>query len=198
MTSLKVLIEGYAKKISDGWIASSTTTLIIENNLKIIVDPGANRDLLLSKLTEQGLTPEDINLVFMTHYHVDHNLLAGIFTKAKILDDSIVYENDKETEYAGTIPGTEIKVLKTPGHDQFHASLMVKTSDGIVCVAGDVFWWPDNEEQKTDAENLLSHKDSFVKDEKALLKSRKKILAVADWIIPGHGKMFKNPLKFKN
>ena len=28
-----------------------------------------------------------------------------------------------------------------------------------------------------------------------LINSRKKILQIADWIIPGHGKMFKNPEK---
>lgn len=26
-------------------------------------------------------------------------------------------------------------------------------------------------------------------------KHRKKILEIADWIVPGHGKMFKNPKK---
>jgi glyoxylase-like metal-dependent hydrolase (beta-lactamase superfamily II) len=66
----------------------------------------------------------------------------------------------------------------------------------VVVVAGDVFWWADREEQKTDRESLLFHKDPFAKDEKALLASRRKILELADWIIPGHGKMFKNSRKF--
>jgi glyoxylase-like metal-dependent hydrolase (beta-lactamase superfamily II) len=46
-------------------------------------------------------------------------------------------------------------------------------------------------EQKTDIKSLLSLKDPFVKDEEALLASRKKILKIADIIIPGHGKPFK-------
>lgn len=195
MNKVKILIQGYAKEIKGGWIASSTTTLIDDDGTRILVDPGTNRKLLLQKLTEQNLTPEDIDIVFMTHYHIDHNLLAGIFPKAKVLDDGIIYENDKEAEYEGNIPGTDIRVLKTPGHDQFHASLIAQTPEGVVCVSGDVFWWEDKEEQKTDKESLLNHKDPFVKDQKALLKSRKMILRIADWIIPGHGKMFKNHKK---
>jgi len=33
----------------------------------------------------------------------------------------------------------------------------------------------------------------FLADKDQLIESRKKILEIADWIIPGHGKMFKNP-----
>ena len=50
--------------------------------------------------------------------------------------------------------------------------------------------WEDGK-QKTHNESLLSLKDPFVKDEAALLRSRKIILQKSDFIIPGHGKMFK-------
>jgi glyoxylase-like metal-dependent hydrolase (beta-lactamase superfamily II) len=192
MTEVKVLIEGYAKETEDGWVASSTTTLVEESGKKILVDPGKNRKLLLARLSKVKLKPEEIDFVFMTHYHVDHNLLMGIFPKAKVLDDETIYDEDREIAHQGVIPGTKIKIIKTPGHERFHGSLVVSTSEGVVVVAGDVFWWADQEEQKTDRKNLLSHKDPFVKDEKALLESRKKVLEVADWVIPGHGKMFKN------
>jgi len=38
---------------------------------------------------------------------------------------------------------------------------------------------------------LLEHKDPYVKDARALEESREKILNLADYIIPGHGEMFK-------
>lgn len=192
MNKVKVLIEGYAKEIKGGWLASSTTTLIESGKVKIIVDPGVNRELLLGKLKENNLSLDDINFVFMTHYHPDHNLLAGIFSKAKVLDDELIYDGDSQVEYDKVIPGTNIKVISTPGHDQFHGSLMVPTENGVVVIAGDVFWWADKKEQKTDKESLLNYEDPFVKDKKALLASRKSILKIADWIIPGHGKIFKN------
>jgi len=196
MAKVKVLIKGYAKKKKDGWLASSTATLIQEKGLNIIVDPGINRKLLLKKLSKEGLKPEDIDYVFMTHFHPDHNYLSAIFENAKALDDELVYENDRETEHKGKVPGTNLKILSTPGHEKFHGSLVVPTEKGIVVVAGDVFWWANEEKQETSSkEILLKHKDPFVKDEKALTNSRKKILKIADWIIPGHGEMFKNPRK---
>ncbi len=191
MAKVKVLIEGYAKEIKGGWLASSTTTLVQDRGLNIVVDPGKNRSLLLQKFKEENLRPEDTDFVLVTHTHLDHSYLLGIFPNAKALDDEFVYDQDKEGEHGGTIPGTDLKIISTPGHDQFHSSLVVPTEKGTVVVAGDVFWWADNEEQKTDEVSLLEHKDPFVKDEKALVESRKKILKIADWIIPGHGKMFK-------
>lgn len=41
-------------------------------------------------------------------------------------------------------------------------------------------------------EYLLSLENAYVKDQAALTKSRKKILDSADYIVPGHGDMFKN------
>lgn len=195
MNTVKILIEGYAKKIPKGWLASSTTTLIISDGIKIIVDPGTNRSKLVSELRKIKLRTSDIDYIFMTHYHPDHNLLAGIFEKAKILDDELVYEKDSQIEHNKKIPGTDIYIISTPGHDQFHGSLVVPTEKGNIVVAGDVFWWSNEENQYTDKVSLIAHKDPFLKDIKVLIQSRKKILEIADWIIPGHGKMFKNPLR---
>lgn len=193
MNKVQVLIEGYAKPTGkgDGWFASSTTTLITtEKGKKIIVDPGCNRKLLLEKLSELGLKPNDIDFVFMTHYHPDHNLLVGIFENATIFDDDMYYKNDEQDNHQGVIPGTDIKIIKTPGHEIFHGSLVVPTKNGVVVVGGDVFWWDDTEEQKMDIKSLILHKDPFVKDKKALKKSRQEVLKIAKYIIPGHGKMF--------
>ncbi|MFA5051357.1 MAG: MBL fold metallo-hydrolase [Patescibacteria group bacterium] len=193
MPKIKVLIQGFAKEKNGQEFASSTTTLIQENGLNIIVDPGMDRKLLLTSLKKQGLTVSDINYVVLTHNHPDHYLLAGIFEKAKILDADDIYSWDgKITGHNNKIPGTEIKIIKTPGHSMFHCSLLVQTKEfGKVAIVGDVFWWADEEKQKIDKKSLLKHKDPYVKNEKQLLESRKKILKIADYIVPGHGKMFK-------
>jgi glyoxylase-like metal-dependent hydrolase (beta-lactamase superfamily II) len=194
VAKIKVLIKGYAKEINKEEFASSTTTLIQDNNLNIIVDPGMDREALLDGLVKEELKPGDINFVILTHTHLDHSLLAGIFENAKILDDSDIFSfNGQISEHNGKVPGTNIEIIKTPGHDQFHCSVLVNTEDlGKVVIAGDVFWWTDQEEQKTDKQSLLEHKDPYVKDEKALRESREKILKVANYIIPGHGEMFKS------
>lgn len=191
MNKIKVLIQGYAKKIADGWVASSAVTLIESNGKKIITDPGCNRSRLLEALGENKLTTADIDYVFVTHNHTDHCLFTGIFENAKVLNEAEIYDNDKQIVHYNIIPGTDLKIIQTPGHDQFHSALIVPTDEGTYVVAGDVFWWTDDEEQKTDYNSLIEHKDPYVKDEKVLEDSRKKILAVADFIIPGHGRVFK-------
>jgi len=193
MAEVKILIEGYVKEENGSEFASSTTTLIQENGLNIIVDPGMNRKMLLEALKKENLSTPDINYVILTHYHLDHSLLAGIFENAKILDDGEIYSwNGKIESHDGKVPGTSIEIIKTPGHDLFHCSVLAKTEKfGKVVIAGDVFWWSDKEEQKTNKESLLKHEDPYAKNKEQLTESRKKVLEIADYIVPGHGKMFK-------
>ena len=193
MTKFKILIQGYAREINGEEFASSSTVLIQENDLNIIVDPGINREELLKSLEKENLKISDINFVILTHMHSDHSLLSGIFENAKVLDVSDIISFDSNiSSHDGFVPGTSIKIIKTPGHDQFHASVLFETGDfGKVAIAGDVFWWFDNEEQKTNKEDLLNHKDPYMKNEDQLRKSREEILDIADYIIPGHGKIFK-------
>ncbi len=192
MLKIKILIEGYVKEIDGHEFASSTTTLIIDNNINIIIDPGMDRKLLLKALVENNLTTSDINYVILTHSHPDHTLLAGIFKNAKIINDSEIYHWDgKIEEYNSKILNTNIEIIKTPGHDTADYSVLVNTKKfGKVAIVGDVFWWSDTERQKTNIQSLLDHKDPYVSNQNELIKSRKLILKIADYIIPGHGKMF--------
>ena len=50
----------------------------------------------------------------------------------------------------------------------------------VNAICGDVFWKKDFPEN-----------DPYASDKEKLRDSRKMILELADWVIPGHGKMFK-------
>lgn len=191
MSEVKVLIEGYARPAKGGYIASPSTILIKDSGKLILVDPGANSKLLSQRLAQEKLKPSDIDIIFLTHYHPDHILNIRLFPQADIYDGNTIYRGDREIIYDGkTIPGTAVKVIATPGHAHEHASLLVKTKEGIYAVAGDVFWWEDGQEPAMDKKSLLRLTDEFVKDKVALRKSRRKLLKLADFIIPGHGKKF--------
>jgi len=192
MSEIKILVEGYVRKFQGSIFASSTAVLIRNERTNIVVDPGMDRNLLLKALRNERISVGDVDYVVLTHYHLDHSLLAGIFNNAKILDNDEIYSwNGKIEKHKGKIPGTHIKIINTPGHDFFHCSILVDTVKfGMVAIVGDVFWWRDDEEQKTDKESLMKHADPFVKDKNELRKSREKILKIADCVIPGHGKMF--------
>jgi glyoxylase-like metal-dependent hydrolase (beta-lactamase superfamily II) len=191
VSRVTVLLEGYVREENGVTFASSTCTLIEDSGLKILVDPGANRDMLLDALEKETLKPEDIDMIFLTHYHPDHSLNLRLFPRKKILDGGTTYYDDKEEFYEENIPGTEITVVKTPGHAIEHCSLMVKTEKGRVCIAGDIFWWKDGEEQKLDHDSVIFHEDKYATDFEQLKESRKNLLDSSDYIIPGHGKTFK-------
>jgi glyoxylase-like metal-dependent hydrolase (beta-lactamase superfamily II) len=196
MTRVKVLIKGYAKELKKGWVASSTTCLVTTGNKKIITDPGCNRQKLLEALDKESLTTDDIDYVFLSHCHPDHILLAGIFEKAKFVtfDANLMYDKDLMLEFDKNVLGDDIEVIETPGHVLEHLSLLVNTPRGKIAIAGDVIWWTEGEKQVFKL-NQKDHTQAKGMNTKDLVKSRKKILKVADWIIPGHGKMFRNPKK---
>jgi glyoxylase-like metal-dependent hydrolase (beta-lactamase superfamily II) len=196
MAQVKVLIEGYAREISRGFVASSTCCLITAKGKKIITDPGCHRKKLLAALKKENLTTNDIDYVFLSHGHLDHILLAGIFTKAKYVtyNANLLYDQDSMTEFDESVLGSDIKIINTPGHVSEHLSLLVNTPKGKVAIAGDVIWWLDSEKQTFDV-NQVDHSQAKGMNMDELIASRQKLLKTADWIIPGHGQMFKNPNK---
>ena len=192
MVTVKVLIEGYAMPLEKGWKASSTTCLIVTADKKIITDPGCNRQKLLAALDQESLVKDDIDYVFLSHHHPDHVLLAGIFEKAKYItfDSNLMFDNDVLLEFDRHVLGDDIEIIDTPGHVSEHLSLLVDTSEGKVAIAGDVIWWSDMQEQIVDPYQKELNQAVDMNME-SLIKSRKKLLQMADYIIPGHGKKFK-------
>ena len=192
MADVKILIEGYARKIEKGWIASSTTCLVTTKNKKIITDPGCNREKLLAALNKERLLTADIDYVFLSHQHPDHILLAGIFEKARFItfDTNLMYNNDILTEFDKHELGKEIEIIETPGHVLEHISLIVNTSLGKIAIVGDVIFFLENEDQIFNL-HQKDHSQAKGMNMKTLIESRKKLLEASDYIIPGHGKMFK-------
>lgn len=198
MNLVKILIQGYAYTGKNGnFYASPTTALIYHNNKKILVDPGTNSKKLLEALKQESLTPDDIDILYLTHYHPDHFLNIKLFPNLPITDGTTVWKEDEEISITNNkIPDTDIEIIPTPGHTPEHTSLLVHTGDlGLVCIAQDVFWWEDGKQETDDFEEIINYEDPFATDFEALKDSRKLVLEKADWIIPGHGNIFKNPTK---
>ncbi len=188
MASIKLLVQGYAKT-GDVEQDCSTSVLVIDKDVKIVVDPGINRQALATGLQKEGLKPEDIKYVLITHYHPDHAFGAAWFPQAELMDYKYKYKSDLVEQHDGFVPDTELAIMHTPGHAPEHCSLAVPTEQGMVIVAGDVFWWPDGVEQTLD----VDYPDEYAQDVEALQESRKKILKLADVIIPGHGQVIQVP-----
>lgn len=181
MAEAKILINGYTTEDTQEEKSCSTVTLVKDKDIIMVVDPGTVKDqkLLIEKLKDEGLTIDDINVVCITHSHMDHYRNIGMFPKAKALDYWGVWYRDKVEDWNPQFTDG-IKIIKTPGHSYDGITLSVKTKKGIVAVCGDVFW----------KENFPED-DPYAQNKEKLKASRKKILEIADYIIPGHGKEWK-------
>ena len=190
MAEIKVLIEGYAKEIKNGWKASSSVVLVKNNKKNILIDTGCNRKKLIDSLKKEKFEAGDIDFVILTHNHLDHILLAGIFENAKVLTTEEIYKNDKQTEHNNLVSSTDLQIIQTPGHCNEHCSVIVPLEKEIYVIAGDVFWWVEGEKQSVDVNKTDDAHPEEV-NMKKLIESRKKLLKIADYIIPGHGKIFR-------
>ena len=184
MAKLKVLIKGYttADSNSEGDEKTcATITLIKDKDRIMLVDPGVleNQRILINALKKEGLNVNDIDIVCITHSHIDHYRNLGMFPKAKVLEYYGLWDKNSVDDWKERF-SPDIKIIKTPGHDKTSISLLVKTDKGVVVVCGDVFW----------KENLPK-KDMYADNPKKLKESREKIMKIADWIIPGHGDIYK-------
>ncbi|MBD3208736.1 MAG: MBL fold metallo-hydrolase [Candidatus Nealsonbacteria bacterium] len=185
MAEIKVLIEGYTT--ADTATADEeertcpTITLVKDKDIIMIVDPGVleSQQMLIDKLKEGGLTVHDINVVCITHSHIDHYRNIGMFPKAKTLEHWGLWDKNTVDDWNEQFTD-DIKIIKTPGHSYDNITLLVKTDRGTVAICGDVFWKKDFPED-----------DEYASDKEKLKESRSKVLKLSDWVIPGHGKMFK-------
>jgi glyoxylase-like metal-dependent hydrolase (beta-lactamase superfamily II) len=189
MDSVKVLIKGYAKKDAKGhWDATSTTVLVQSEEKNVLIDPGLKPADLRAALVKEGLLITNIDIIVNSHAHQDHARNSKMFDKAMVFDPFSTYKKLPEDL---VVPSTKIKVVFTPGHVDKHIAFLVDTAEGQCATAGDVIWWEDEEEQKTDYQSLLDHVDPVAKDPAALQESRKKLFSMADYVIPGHGGTFR-------
>lgn len=194
MDTVKILIQGYARRKPDGrWDATSAAVLVRSAGKFVLIDQGVNPALLVEALQKEELTLDDIDIVTVTHSHHDHSRNTRLFDKSKLYSTALSLKQPKSPETPIFIPGTEIRVVNTPGHVDKHVSFLVNTASEKYAIAGDVFWWEDEQEPKIDLQSLVGHIDPVAKNTDILQQSRLKLLDSAEIVIPGHGKNFVVP-----
>ena len=166
---------------------ASTISVVQGRDIVLIVDPGmaapAVWDNILSTLASQGMTPQDVTHVFISHHHPDHTTHLGLFPHAVTVDFWASYKDDLWEDHPDNYqlaPG--ITVVRTPGHTDEDASLLVETTEGMYAFTH--LWWGPNLEPK---------EDPLAEDHDGIKKYRQRLLQQADWIVPGHGPAFRNP-----
>ncbi|MBU3964900.1 MBL fold metallo-hydrolase [Patescibacteria group bacterium] len=183
-TEVKIIKPGYFKWIGKNRCKTGSNVILIRDSGKnILVDTGSQGEdkKIIVALKKEKLKPENIDIVIITHPHADHIGNNFLFKNALFVDSLGEFRGDKFLLAKAERRITEnVSITKTPGHALEDISIIAKnTKKGTIAVIGDLFWKA--------GDNKLIVFESPGK----LKQSRKKILKIADWIIPGHGKMFK-------
>lgn len=207
MASVDILLPGMDWSTNVGRSAFCMITLVESDGRRILVDTGhAGRRWELERaLGERGLTPADIDVVFLTHAHFDHIQNFDLFPEATVLlhpRERRYTERPHRNDYATpqwtaaalsiakieeVVEGDEIaagvRVLETPGHSAGAMSLLVDTDDGVAAIAGDGLHYAD----------VTMTRDPFLVfwDEAAAVDSIDRIVAAGDILYPGHDRPFR-------
>lgn len=184
MTEVKILVPGYFEWLSENKLkASSSVALIKDTGKNIIVDTGSIvvSNKIIDALKGEGLTADDIDIVVNTHSHSDHRENNYLFKNAIIYVFANTIKGDTY-DFFPTVKSIQIapqtKIVQSVGHTDEDISVISETEEGMVAVVGDLF---KNESDDVD----------FCQDEVKLVESQAKIKAISDFIVPGHGPMFK-------
>ncbi len=202
-------------------IGTGSNVVYIEtDDRNIIVDTGfdyeddvrgknseTNRENLIDSLKHHRIVPEDIDSVFITHWHRDHFGNLDVFPDAEIMAHRAHHRlgfrcreiGDREEITEG------VMVLATPGHTEHHASLVLTLEDIVyqesggfaghssaikspcIVVAGDAIV-----SHSYYLQNKFWDYNSDFFSTKHSIRSQQTISTLADYIIPGHGTVFYN------
>ncbi|MGH2457168.1 MAG: MBL fold metallo-hydrolase [Candidatus Limnocylindria bacterium] len=177
-----LLHAGYVEE--DGVSVGSSVSLILDGAAVVVVDPGlvADRSLITGPLAEQGLTPDRVTHVVLTHHHPDHTINAALFPDAAVVDAWAYYQRDRWDDHEGDGHriSPNVRIILTPGHTRQDLTVLAETDDGVVAFTH--AWW------RTDRTPEV---DPLAEDRAALDASRRRILAEADQVVPGHGGPFR-------
>lgn len=192
MAEVKVLIEGEHRGSSkEGGLYVSSTVTLIKSDKNIIVDAGSfiDKNKIIEALKKEGLTTEDINIIVLTHTHLDHTANTQLFKNAEAYlrhsggNPGTAWEINSHKIRSLSLDNLEIakdvKIIFTPGHTPDVISVVVKTDKGTIVVAGDAVMAHEGK--------LVEPTDKvFCWNLEKLRESRKKIIDMADYVIPGH------------
>lgn len=189
MPELKLLLEGFHERTNEGFLLSSSVTLVkAEKNILIDTGNFAVRKELVSALERENLSCADIDALILTHMHMDHIANACLFENAVVYHKSedirITYRNRPFMKLnASSEICKGVKIIDTPGHVDKHMAVLVEAPQGKIVIAGDAI--------ATRKLLDLQVKPSRCWNIKLYDESRKQILKLADFVIVGHGGMLK-------
>jgi glyoxylase-like metal-dependent hydrolase (beta-lactamase superfamily II) len=171
-----VLYAGYASLS-----VAATVGFLRDGDRRVVTDPGMvrHRSLILDPLAALGVAPEEVTDVVLSHHHPDHTLHAALFPNARVHDHWAIYQGNQWQwrDADGYALTAAIKLIRTPGHTPEDITILAGTAQGVVAFT---HLWID----------AAAEGDRHAVDLEALHAGRRRVLALAELIVPGHGPPF--------
>jgi glyoxylase-like metal-dependent hydrolase (beta-lactamase superfamily II) len=163
---------------------TGSVTLIRNGKDNILVDVGGRGRLpdIQKGLVDAKLKVEDIGLIILTHFHLDHAFNIASFPNARVIGWNHEWKSGstfrfKDIETWRVADG--IHILPTPGHTPEHISVVVEMDDGQkVVIAGDAI-----NKKYADSKTI----SAYAFDKNLYAQSADKVLGVGHKIYIGHG-----------
>jgi glyoxylase-like metal-dependent hydrolase (beta-lactamase superfamily II) len=179
-------------------------TLVKTDGLNILIDTGwepteTEINRLVLELQYYGLSPGEIDEIFITHWHADHFLNIPLFPQACIVYAGcpVIYVRDRmatmhsDNETMKLKEGDEwhsgLAIIDTSGHSNHDHSVLINHKKKVLVAAGDSI-----------VSKMYYHTETFFPNQRMekhmpeLKASFQRIIDVADFIIPGHDGPFYN------
>ncbi len=179
-----------------------SNTYVIKDDISVLIDPGREKyiGLLLNEMQVDGINPQTIDSILITHLHPDHCDATAAFKdvsgakvalhssqlqylKVMIEEASRFLGMDKAREFEADIVfddvlslgNRELKILHTPGHSP--DSICLYAEAGKILICGDLVF-----------EKNIGRDDLPFGDGKELVRSITMISALdVELLLPGHG-----------
>lgn len=184
--TLRIGAEARFQVIQEGSgrpLVRSTVTLVFDGEAVIVIDPGMapSQAAILEPLAAQGVSPDAVSDVIISHHHPDHTVNVGLFGEARVHDHWAIYHYDTWTSRPaeGYHVSPSVVLWETPGHTPQDITTLIGTADGVV--AATHLWWFE----------AGPPEDPLATDPAAVHRGRDRVLEVATLIIPGHGPAFR-------
>jgi glyoxylase-like metal-dependent hydrolase (beta-lactamase superfamily II) len=145
---------------------------------------------------------DEVEEIFITHWHHDHFGNIGLFPQATVRFAGLSKKRVERTlanfnfsNFCEEIPRGEdwhpgLSILATPGHNAHHHSVVITFNEALLVAAGDAVV----SQSYYDHGAVWTYNTDF-QSERVAKESMTKIREIADIIIPGHGHPFENYLR---